>query len=345
MPLPLFERLARRLRALTDALRRTWSWRPAPAGAPDAWLEGRFAHRHRTLDYRLFVPARGAGRPRALLLMLHGCTQNPDDFAAGTRMNRLASEHGVLVLYPTQTEQAHPARCWNWFLPQHQQRERGEPALLAALVQSVMDMHAADPARVYVAGLSAGGAMAAVLAHTHPDLFAAIGVHSGLPCGVASDLVSALSAMQGGPGGAGTALGPAMPAIVFDGDADDRVNPRNGVALVAAAIAAQPQPPGEAREARGEVPHGRAYTRHTYGDARGRIAVEHWVVHGAGHAWSGGSADGSYTDPAGPDASAQMLRFFLSTSRKGRAGLLYARTPEACGSAPPRALSEPGDPK
>ncbi|MDM0076155.1 PHB depolymerase family esterase [Variovorax sp. J2P1-59] len=285
---------------------------PAPATETEEeqWIDGLFAHQHRSVAYKLFVPTKGAGEPRPLLLMLHGCTQHPEDFAAGTQMNQLAREHGFLVLYPAQTQHANSSKCWNWFKPQHQQRERGEPALLAALTQSVMAAQAVDPARVYVAGLSAGGAMADILGRTHPDLFAAVGVHSGLPTGAASDLMSALSAMQGGHA-KGAAAGQMPPTIVFHGDADTTVHPRNGDQVVAAALAGQPD--GTApQEASGTSTRGRHFTRRTYASAEGRPAVEHWVLHGAGHAWAGGSPQGSFTDPSGPDASAEMLRFFLS---------------------------------
>lgn len=293
-----------------------------PPAAPDQWLDGHFEHQHRNVDYKLFVPGRGAGRPRPLLLLLHGCTQDPEDFAAGTRMNQLAAELGFLVLYPTQTPRANAGKCWNWFLPQHQQAGRGEPALLAALTQAAMREHGADPARVYVAGLSAGGSMADILGRTHPGLFAAVGVHSGLPSGVARDLVSALGAMKNGPGKA-SAGSPMRPTIVFHGDADETVHPRNGEQVAADAVAALlaggDHPP--AHEMRGRSAGGRAFTRWTYADAHGGIMVEHWLLHGAGHAWAGGSAEGSFTDPAGPDASAEMLRFFLSHPMSNRTGV------------------------
>ena len=306
-----WKRLFRRLiEALLRPLRRIGVLRPA---TPDQWLEGRFEHQHRPLDYKLFVPGRGTGRRRPLLLMLHGCTQDPEDFATGTRMNRLAAEFGFLVVYPTQPQKANAGRCWNWFMPQHQQAERGEPALLAALTQAVMREHGADPARVYVAGLSAGGSMADILGRVHPELFAAVGVHSGLPSGAARDIGSAISAMRNGPG-KDTAGGSMLPTIVFHGDADETVHPRNGEQLASDAVAALlgggDHPPAHETRARSEG--GRVFTRRTYADAAGRIAVEHWMLHGAGHAWAGGSADGSFTDPAGPDASAEMLRFFLS---------------------------------
>ena len=304
----LTERLACWLRVVPRALQRIGLL--LPPAAPDRWLAGRFEHRHRPSDSRLWGRGRGARGRRPLLLMLHGCTQDPEDFAAGTRMNGLAAALGVLVLYPTQTAKENAARCWNWFLPQNQQRERGEPALLAALTQSVMAEHDVDPARVYVAGLSAGGAMADVLGRTHPELFAAVGVHSGLPLGAARDVISAIAVMKNGPGATFATPGKMPPTIVFHGDADETVHPRNGEQLVADALAAgSPRP---ARETRGHAPGGRAFTRRTHADAHGRIVVEHWLVHGAGHAWSGGSAEGSFTDPAGPDASAEMLRFFLA---------------------------------
>ncbi|MDM0017528.1 extracellular catalytic domain type 1 short-chain-length polyhydroxyalkanoate depolymerase [Variovorax saccharolyticus] len=286
---------------------------PAPAseGGVEQWSDGLFAHQHRPLAYKLFVPAKGAGSPRPLVLMLHGCTQNPEDFAAGTQMNQLAREHGFLVLYPAQTQHANSSKCWNWFTTQHQQRGRGEPALLAALTRSVMDSQGIDPERVYVAGLSAGGAMADILGRSYPDLFAAVGVHSGLPSGAASDLMTALAAMKSGPA-ASRGSGPAVPTIVFHGDADSTVNARNGEALVASALAGQDGPTAPVQASGGRSPRGRDFTRRVHADAQGRPAVEHWLLHGAGHAWSGGSSSGTYTDPSGPDASAEMLRFFLS---------------------------------
>ncbi|MDM0011063.1 PHB depolymerase family esterase [Variovorax sp. J22P168] len=291
---------------------------PGTGTGTEQWTEGLFVHAHRPLGYKLFVPEKGAGSPRPLVLMLHGCTQDPEDFAAGTQMNQLAREHGFLVLYPAQTQHANSSRCWNWFKPQHQQRGRGEPELLAALTRSVMAAQAVDPERVYVAGLSAGGAMADILAHAYPDLFAAAGVHSGLPTGAAADLMSALGAMKNGPAASGTRR-PTVPTIVFHGDADATVHVRNGEAVTAAAIAEQQGVGRTADTTQGRSAGGRAFTRRVHADAQGRPAVEHWLLHGAGHAWAGGSARGSYTDPSGPDASAEMLRFFLSHRRSGAA--------------------------
>ncbi|CAN5883212.1 hypothetical protein BH11PSE13_BH11PSE13_35870 [soil metagenome] len=284
---------------------------------PEQWTDGSFTHQGRTLAYKLYVPPSPAGAavtPRPLVLMLHGCTQDPADFAAGTQMNTLARELGVVVLYPAQTQHANAQRCWNWFKPQHQQRGRGEPALLVALTESVIGENHVDPARVYVAGLSAGGAMADILGRCYPDVFAGVGVHSGLPSGAATDVMGALSVMRSGAGAApqantssGTA--PMPPLIVFHGDADTTVNPRNGDAVVDAALGGSPS---TARIAEGSSVAGQRFTRTVYPTAPGRNAVEHWRLHGGSHAWSGGSAQGSFTQPKGADASAEMLRFFLA---------------------------------
>jgi poly(hydroxyalkanoate) depolymerase family esterase len=280
----------------------------APSGE---FIAGRYSDRHGTREHKLYVPpARGEHRP--LVVMLHGCTQNPDDFALGTGMNEAARHHGVYVLYPAQTQHANSAGCWNWFKHQHQQRGRGEPALLEGMTCDILARHPIDPQRVYVAGLSAGGAMAAILGDAYPDRFAAVGVHSGLAPGAASDLKTAFAAMQTGSPAA--ASGRAPPTIVFHGDRDDTVHPRNGEQVAAASA-------GTARheQQRGRSPHGRDYTRRVYRGANGEAVAEHWTVHGAGHAWSGGRPGGSYTDPSGPDATAEMLRFFLANAlQRGR---------------------------
>ncbi len=308
---------------------------PRPAGtAPregsgERWQAGSFSHQNRTLAYRLYLPpeAPGDGAPRPMVVMLHGCTQHAEDFAAGTRMNALARELGVVVLYPEQAQRANAQKCWNWFKPQHQQRGRGEPAVIAALARSIATVHRVDPQRVYVAGLSAGGAMADVVGHCYPDVFAAVGVHSGLPYGCAADVASALSAMRSGPGPApGTTAGArstALPTIVFHGDADSTVHVRNAESLVAALRSGSGEGAASGAEAaprvtRGQSGRGARHTRTVYTDAAGRDTLEYWQLHGAGHAWSGGSASGSYTDPSGVDASAEMLRFFLSHPRAAR---------------------------
>ena len=293
-----------------------------PAPSAEQWLQASHTHQGRQLAYRLYVPPTRPDQtgPRPLILMLHGCTQGPDDFAAGTRMNALAREAGVLVLYPEQTQHANAQKCWNWFKTQHQQHGRGEPALLASLTRQVMADHGVDASRVYVAGLSAGGAMADIMGRTYPDLFTAVGVHSGLAAGAAGSLPAALGAMRSGAQ-AGTASGPAVrPVIVFHGDADSTVHPANGTAVAESARSAQSAPggpggPGAAQVTTGRAPNQQRFTRTVHPGADGSAVVEHWLLHGTGHAWSGGSAAGSYTAPGGVDASAEMLRFFLSHQR------------------------------
>ena len=278
-----------------------------------------------TRQYKLFIPKGHPGRQLPLLVMLHGCTQSPDDFARGTRMNQLAAEEGYYVVYPAQAASDNPTKCWNWFRPGDQRRDRGEPAIIAELTQHVVQVHRLDPARVYVAGLSAGAAMAVILARTYPDIYAAAGVHSGLPYGSAHDVPSAFAAMKQGSGtskadtnATNQALGVPVPTIVFHGDRDMVVGAHNGDIVIAQSMAAlgdsiwNTGSYGEQnkRAERGVVPDGYSYTRTMLQDAQGRILAEQWLVHGAGHAWFGGDPTGSYTDPKGPDASAEMLRFF-----------------------------------
>lgn len=281
------------------------------ADGEGTFLCGHFADARTERDYKLYSPPQASQRPLPLLVMLHGCTQDPDDFAAGTRMNDLARSQGCFVLYPAQSKRANPQRCWNWFKHSHQQRGRGEPALLAAMTRHVMERHDIDTARVYVAGLSAGGAMAAILGDAYPDLYAAVGVHSGLASGAAKDLPSALAAMR--TGAAATAIRSGPPTIVFHGDADATVHPSNSEHVITASAAA----PESAREVeRQRAPGGRNYTRRVHRSQDGSVQAELWLVHGSGHAWSGGSRQGTFTDPGGPDASREMFRFFLEHPRK-----------------------------
>ena len=280
---------------------------------PESFITGHFSNEAGARDYKLFEPAREGG-PLPLVVMLHGCTQDPDDFARGTRMNALARARGFLVLYPAQSQRANPQRCWNWFKHNHQGRGRGEPAILAGMVREVIATHDVDPARVYVAGLSAGGAMAAILGDAYPELFAAVGVHSGLPAGSATDVQTAFAAMAGGPAAPrrGARQGAAPPTIVFQGDADATVNLVNGERVMAATGLS-----ASSDSKRGASAMGVPYTRRTWVDGQGAERGELWTLHGVGHAWSGGDLTGSYTDPRGPDASAEMLRFFLAHP-KGR---------------------------
>ncbi len=288
---------------------------PAPAAdnmpAPGRFIAGSHADASGRRDFKLYIPPGAGERPLPLVVMLHGCTQNPDDFAAGTAMNNAALAQGFFVLYPAQSQQMNPQRCWNWFKHNHQSRGRGEPGLLAGMTHVVMARHAIDPDRVYVASLSAGGAMAAILGEAYPDLYAAVGVHSGLAAGIAKDLPSALGAMKSG----GTRLHAtpsSMATIVFHGDADTTVHPSNGEQVIVASVGTT-----TTVEVEHLKPHGsRATTRRVHRAADGAVVAEHWLVHGAPHAWSGGSEKGSYTDARGPDASAEMIRFFLEHPRR-----------------------------
>ena len=294
--------------------------RPEQSETPQPARAGRFeARRHAgaagAIDYMLYLPAAAApGMP--LVVMLHGCTQTPEDFARGTGMNRLAEELGFLVAYPRQTQAANVQRCWNWFRPGDQRRGQGEPALIAGLTQDIVASEHVDAARVYVAGLSAGGAAAAIMAECYPELFAAAGVHSGLACGAARDLPSALAAMK--QGGRGTAPRSSasrfVPIITFHGDRDGTVHEVNAREIVEAATAATGVPVTVAVEK--ATANGRRYTRATSRDRAGQVLIEQWTVAGAGHAWSGGDPAGSYADAQGPDASRAMLRFFLDHQRR-----------------------------
>ena len=314
-----------------------------------------------TRQYKLFIPRGHLGRQLPLLVMLHGCTQSPDDFARGTRMNQLAEEEGYCVVYPAQSARDNPTKCWNWFRPADQCRDRGEPAIIAELTRyadgevvevelvsldavywdkeakmdfikidgeltrHVVRAHRLDPARVYVAGLSAGAAMAVILARTYPDIYAAAGVHSGLPYGSAHDGPSAFAAMKqgsgisvGGTNATDQAPGAPVPAIVFHGDRDLVVDAHNGDIVIAQSMAslgasawnAHSYGANDKQVERGVVPGGYSYTRTMLQDPQGRVLAEQWLVHGGGHAWFGGDPTGSHTDPKGPNASAEMLRFF-----------------------------------
>jgi poly(hydroxyalkanoate) depolymerase family esterase len=278
----------------------------AAIGLPGHFIDASYTNEAGTRSYKLYVPSSYAGQMAPLLVMLHGCKQAPDDFALGTGMNVVAEEHGCLVVYPAQSGQDNPQRCWNWYNALEQRRDQGEPSIIAGITRDVMARYVVDPNQVYAAGLSAGGAMAAIVGTLYPELYAAVGVHSGLPFAAAHDLPSAIAAMQGELQRRPKA-GRALPMIVFHGDRDSTVHPINGDEL----IKRRRRHPGEAVAVEpGRVPNGHAYTRTVHRRPDGRIDAEHWVVHGAGHAWSGGDARGSYTDGKGPSASREMMRFF-----------------------------------
>ena len=298
-----------------------------PVTVPDgaAYLTRTFACEAGSRDYKLYIPSHMDGRKLPLIIMLHGCTQNPDDFAVGTRMNQLAEEHGLVVAYPRQPTNANQLACWNWFNPNDQMRGLGEPSIIAGITRTIMAEFNIDAERVCVAGLSAGGAMAEIMSATYPELYAATGIHSGLAYGSATDVPSAFAAMSG----ASTPVAPPQKkrrlkrakgpvrTIVFHGASDQTVHPSNGEMILAEARADLADTTRETQQ-HGSA-GGRAYTRTVIVDASGVPLVEHWSIEGLGHAWSGGCPDGSHTDPHGPDASREMVRFFLETGQRSTA--------------------------
>jgi poly(hydroxyalkanoate) depolymerase family esterase len=283
----------------------------SPAGQ---FLDFSYTNAAGTRPYKLYVPTGYRGSSVPLVVMLHGGTQGIGDFAVGTGINALAERDTFLVAYPEQASSANAMRYWNWFQPGDQVRGAGEPSLIAGISQQIVSTYSVDASRVYIAGFSAGGAMAAVMAGTYPDLYAGVGVHSGLPYGAAHELPSALAAMSQGPTTSTRRVGRAVPLIVFHGDRDTLVAPVNADRLVAEALKAAG--PGAVKSTtRGQVQDGHAYTRTVYQSSRGETLIEQWIVHQAGHAWSGGNPNGSYTDSRGPDASAQLIRFFGEHAR------------------------------
>ncbi len=296
-----------------------WNGMPVQPIAQSRFTYGYHEEEAGALHYRLFIPSAGPEQPVSLVVMLHACGQDATDFAAGTGMNALAEQHGCLVLYPEQPGSAHWNRCWNWYDLRHHGRGAGEPALLAGLTRRIMAEHAVDPARVAVAGLSAGGAMAVILGRTYPELFSAVGCHSGLAHGSASSHISAMLAMR--KGSDPSAPAPPMPhgsqpVIVFHGDADATVHRTNSSEVVRQSLdsrtpATRAAQGGMVMVAETGQAGGRAFTRHVHRDPAGSVLAEQWTVHGAGHAWSGGDLRGSHADILGPNASEEMLRFFF----------------------------------
>jgi poly(hydroxyalkanoate) depolymerase family esterase len=290
------------------------------------FLSKSYANQAGSRRYKVYIPSSYAGQPMPLMVMLHGCTQNPDDFSAGTQMNTVAEERQCFVVYPAQEQSANASKCWNWFKALDQQRGQGEPSIIAGITNAVIAEYGLDRDKVYVAGMSAGGAMAVIMGTTYPDLYKAVGVHSGLPYAAANDLPSAMNAMRGvaakrarfGAGSSAQAALAAIPIIVFHGDRDATVSAANGDQLIDDFVRNLEQSNADIAMhvlvEDGGKPGQRSYTRTSHHRGGQPALAEHWVIHGAGHAWAGGSATGSYTDASGPDASREMLRFFYTQS-------------------------------
>ena len=289
-------------------------------------ISNEFAGAGASMRYKVYVPRSYSGQALPVIVMLHGCRQSADDFACGTQMNVLADEWQCLIVYPEQSLTANGIRCWNWFEAANQLRGRGEPAMIAGLTHEVIRKYGANPAQVFIAGLSSGASMAVILGQTYPDLFAAVGSHSGLAYASAKSVYGGLRVMRNGANPLRMAAARRerrVPTIVFQGDMDATVHPNNSAMIVAQSLKAASwtgvrRIPGRRTVAthKGRAT-GRKYTRKVHSDSAGQLIVEHWIVHGSGHAWSGGSPDGSYTDVAGPNAAREMLRFFMSVSNWG----------------------------
>jgi poly(hydroxyalkanoate) depolymerase family esterase len=295
----------------------------------DEFIAGVFRDGAGERRYKLFRPSAEkmpAAGQRTLVVVLHGCTQDADDIARGTRFNEAAARDGFVVLYPEQPESAHPRKCWNWYEPGQIRRGAGEAAIIANLTQKVAREEGIDPRRVFLAGISAGAAMAANLAAGYPEVYAAVAFHSGLPALVANDVASALAVMSKGPAESDDlgalafhemgARARVVPVIAFHGVSDPSVSVVNLRAIarqwvVANALAARAKPPEPV-----EVhPADHRLSGLRYVLSNGTVLAEAWRVEGLAHAWSGGSAAGSYADPGAPDATTMMLEFFRSHPR------------------------------
>lgn len=308
-----WERLKSLGKTLLRELKTSQEETPSSPQAKGKFIDGTFTNAAGTRTYKLYIPSSYVGQALPLIVMLHGCTQSSADFANGTRMNDLAEKEGFFVLYPEQLKAANHSKCWNWFQSDHQSRDAGEPGLIAGITRKIMSTYNVDASRVYIGGMSAGGAMAAIMAATYPDIYAAVGVHSGLPYGAAHDLRTGFEAMKKGPRNSKQRLTRVIPLIMFHGDNDTTVSKVNAAHIRDQWLQGAANgngSPGNATTERGRAVGGHAYTRSTYHDHNGRAILEEWIIHHGGHAWSGGSSRGSYTDPQGPDASAEMARFF-----------------------------------
>ena len=297
-----------RFRAFDNLRKRPVGTPPPPIADGAQFVARSFACAAGARSYKLYIPASAPTRPNGLIVMLHGCKQNPDDFASGTAMNAVAETHGLIVAYPSQNASANASSCWNWFSPPDQVRDRGEPAIIAGITRELISEFGIADNRSFVAGLSAGGAMAAIMGQTYPDLYAGVGIHSGLAYGSATDVMSAFATMRGDAARNAYAPSARVRTIVFQGSADGLVHPSNAERIVA-----QAAPEHRSRKSapqRMQV-NGRYCTRTEIAGADGSPVVEYWLIEGAGHTWSGGHPSGTYTDVSGPNASTEMVRFFL----------------------------------
>ena len=282
---------------------------PPPIAKGAQFIARSFACAAGARSYELYIPASAPTQPNGLIVMLHGCKQNPDDFATGTAMNAVAETRGLIVAYPSQNSSANASSCWNWFSPPDQKRDRGEPAIIAGITRELISEFGIADNRSFVAGLSAGGAMAAIMGQTYPDLYAGVGIHSGLAYGSATDVMSAFATMRGdAPRNTHTSRA-RVRTIVFQGSSDGLVHPSNAERIVAQA--APEEWSRKAVQQRMQV-NGRSCTRTEIGSADGGPVVEYWLIEGAGHTWSGGHPSGTHTDVSGPNASTEMVRFFLA---------------------------------
>jgi len=273
--------------------------------------------------YKLYVPSSYDGTTAVpLLVVLHGCTQDPDNAARGTRFNQAAEQSKLLVAYPEQPPSANGLKCWNWFDAAHQKRDQGEPALIASITRQVVADMKVDSRRIYIVGLSAGAAMALTVAYAYPDIYAAAGLHSGIAYGVATSTPEAIRRM--GIGAAdpadyaglvsrGMGSNRAIRAIVFQGKSDKTVNPANADNIVTQLLTGfDSKVAAEHTQSSGITAKGYHFTRRTYGNP---VVIEEWSVDELGHAWSGGSSDGTYVDEKGPDATREIVRFLLDHHR------------------------------
>lgn len=312
---------------------------PPRALGEGRWVGGSASCAPGSRKYKLWIPASHDPQLASpLVVMLHGCRQKPGNLAEISGMNVVADKNNFLAVYPEQPLHANLLRCWNWFDPKHQSRGAGEPAVLAAVIEQVSSSYKVDGSRVYVAGISAGGAMAVILGATYPDLISAVGVVAGMEYGAAAGMSEGLAAMKHGgpdPEQQGLAAFAAMrqglserprhrmPVIIFQGDADPYVNTLNASQIMSQWARTNQCLNGHeqdgcvldnAQPAKATVPGGRNFEKYAYKDAGGRLLMEKWMVEGMGHAWPGSPVAADYADPKGPNASEEMWRFFCETS-------------------------------